>query len=192
MGCGSPVIHAELRPGEVVVDLGSGAGLDVLRAASYVGSAGWALGVDMTPEMVALARRNAASLGVRNARFVLGDLESLPLPEGFADVVVSNCVFNLVPDKPRAFREAYRVLKPAGRLVISDIVAARPLPTDLAQDPRAWNACVAGALPTDEYVKLLEEGGFRPVEVLEETDTGCGEPYSELVRSLTVRARKPP
>lgn len=191
MGCGSPVTHAQLRPGEVVVDLGSGAGLDVLRAASYVAPGGWAVGVDITPEMVALARRNAASLGVRNARFMLGDLESLPLPDALADVVVSNCVFNLVPDKPRAFREAYRVLKPGGRLVVSDTVAARPLPMDLAQDPRAWNACVAGALLRDQYLRLLEEVGFYEVEVLEVTDTGCGEPWSAPVQSLTVRARRP-
>lgn len=191
LGCGSPVPHADLRPGQVVVDLGSGAGLDVLRAASRVGPEGRAVGVDMTPEMVALARRNAAVLGVHNARFVLGDLEALPLPDGFADVVVSNCVLNLVPDKPRAFREAYRVLKPGGRLVVSDVVAAGPLPPHLAEDPQAWSACVAGAPPREEYLQLLETAGFQDVEVLEVADAGCGDPWAVPVQSVTVRARKP-
>ncbi|MDR7392847.1 MAG: methyltransferase domain-containing protein [Armatimonadota bacterium] len=191
LGCGSPVAHADLAPGEVVVDLGSGAGLEVLRAAQAVGPYGQAVGVDMTAEMVVLARRNAAALGVANARFVVAELESLPLPEGFADVVLSNCVVNLVPDKAQAFREAHRVLRPGGRLVVSDVVADRPLSPELREDPRAWSACVAGAVSLREYFRLLAEAGFQAAEVLEESRADCGDPWRVSLRSATLRARKP-
>jgi ubiquinone/menaquinone biosynthesis C-methylase UbiE len=174
-----------------VVDLGSGAGLEVLRAAQAVGPYGQAVGVDMTEEMVVLARQNAAALGVANARFVVGELEALPLPEGFADVVLSNCVVNLVPDKAQAFREAHRVLRPGGRLVVSDVVADRPLPPELREDPQAWSACVAGAVSLREYFRLLAEAGFHAVEVLEESRADCGDPWRVSLRSVTLRARKP-
>jgi arsenite methyltransferase len=189
LGCGSPLSYADLKPGEVGVDLGSGAGLDVLRAAQRVGPQGEVVGVDMTPEMVALAGSNAATLGVPNARFLLGELESLPLADGFADVVVSNCVINLVPDKRRAFREAYRVLKPGGRLVVSDVVAARPLPPEAGGDLATWSACVAGALPLDEYLEGLQEAGFEAVEVVASEDSCCE--LALPVRSVTIRARRP-
>ncbi|MDR7439123.1 MAG: methyltransferase domain-containing protein [Armatimonadota bacterium] len=191
LGCGSPVAYADLAPGEVVVDLGSGAGLEVLRAARAVGPHGQAVGVDMTEEMVVLARHNAAALGVPNARFVVGDLETLPLPDHFADAVISNCVVNLVPDKAQAFREAHRVLRPGGRLVVSDVMADRSLPPELKDDPQAWSACVAGALSLEEYLRLVREAGFQAVEVLEESRADCGDPWRVSLRSVTLRARKP-
>ncbi len=174
-----------------MVDLGSGAGLDVLRAARAVGPHGHAVGVDLTQEMVALARRNAAALGAANARFVVGELEALPLPDGFADVVVSNCVVNLVPDKAQAFREAHRVLRPGGRLVVSDVVAHRAVPPGVREDPQAWSACVAGAVSLPEYFRLLAEAGFHAAEVLEESQVECGGPWRVSLRSVTLRARKP-
>lgn len=173
-----------------MVDLGSGAGLDVLRAAQAVGPHGQAVGVDLTEEMVALARRNAAALGVANAHFVVGELEALPLSDGFADVVVSNCVVNLVPDKAQAFREAHRVLRPGGRLVVSDVVAHRAVPPELREDPQAWSACVAGAVSLQEYFRLLAEAGFHAAEVVEESQADCG-PWRVSLRSVTLRARKP-
>ncbi len=189
LGCGSPLAHAQLAVGEVVVDLGSGAGLDCLRAAQQVGPAGQVVGVDFTPEMVQLARANAAALGVRNCQFLLGPVEALPLPEGFADVVLSNCVLNLVPDKLQAFQEAYRVLKPGGRLVVSDVVASQPLPPSLREDLDAWTACVAGALPLADYLQGVRRAGFQDVEVVASGGACCAEAHP--VRSVTVRARKP-
>jgi arsenite methyltransferase len=189
LGCGSPLSFADLRPGEVVVDLGSGAGLDALRAARRVGPHGLVLGVDMTPEMVALARSNAVTVGVPNVHFLVGELESLPLADGSADVVVSNCVINLVPDKRRAFQEAYRILRPGGRLVVSDVVAAGPLPPEVRGDLAAWSACVAGALSLHDYQEALRAAGFEAVEVMASEDCCCG--TAALVRSVTVRARRP-
>jgi ubiquinone/menaquinone biosynthesis C-methylase UbiE len=173
----------------VVVDLGSGAGLDALRAARRVGPHGLVLGVDMTPEMVALARSNAVTVGVPNVHFLVGELESLPLADGSADVVVSNCVINLVPDKRRAFQEAYRILRPGGRLVVSDVVAAGPLPPEVRGDLAAWSACVAGALSLHDYREALRAAGFEAVEVMASEDCCCG--TAALVRSVTVRARRP-
>ncbi len=189
LGCGSPLSYADLRPGEVVVDLGSGAGLDALRAARRVGPQGRVLGVDMTPEMVALARSNAATLGVANAHFFVGEIESLPLADGSADVLLSNCVINLVPDKRRAFQEAYRVLRPGGRLVVSDVVAAGPLSSEVRGDLAAWSACVAGALPLQDYLEALRAAGFEAVEVMASEDPCCE--TAAPVRSVTVRARRP-
>jgi arsenite methyltransferase len=186
LGCGAPVEAADLRPGEVVVDLGSGAGLDVFLAASRVGPAGRAIGVDMTPEMVARARAHAARLAVANAEFRLGEIEHLPLPDACADVVISNCVINLVPDKARAFAEASRVLKPGGRLVVADIVRTGPLPPAL-ETIEAWTACLAGAIPEDDYLAALRRAGFAEVQVVSRR------PYVAAgLASVTVRATKPP
>ncbi len=189
LGCGTPLAHAQLAVGEVVVDLGSGAGLDCLRAAKQVGPRGQVVGVDMTPEMVERARANAAALGLEGCRFLVAEVESLPLPDGFADVVVSNCVLNLVPDKARAIREAYRVLKPGGRLVVSDVVARVPLPPDLRADLDAWSACVGGAVPLPDFLDLLSRAGFLDVEVVASEDACCGQ--ASPVQSVTVRARRP-
>jgi arsenite methyltransferase len=186
LGCGTPVAYADLRLGEVVVDLGSGAGGDALRAAREVGPSGRSIGVDMTPEMVAAARANAARAGFEHAEFRLGEIEYLPLPDASADVVISNCVINLAPDKRRAFVEAYRVLRPGGRLVVSDMVSHGPLPDTVRSDPTAWAACIAGAIPFDEYTSAIAAAGFTDVTVLTAGDAAPGQVYS-----ATVRATKP-
>ncbi|HEV8353737.1 MAG TPA: arsenite methyltransferase [bacterium] len=186
LGCGTPVALADLRPGEVVVDLGSGAGGDVLRAAREVGPSGRSIGVDMTPEMVAAARANAARADLGHAEFRLGEIEHLPLPDGSADVIISNCVINLVPDKPRAFAEAYRVLRPGGRLVVSDMVSHGPLPDAIRADPAAWAACIAGAVSSEEYAAAIAGAGFESIAVLAAGDAVPGQIYS-----VTIRALKP-
>lgn len=191
LGCGSPLLHADLQPGEAVLDVGSGAGLEVLRAASLVRPLGRAVGVDATPEMVALANQNAAALGVSNARFLLGDAEALPVPDACVDVVLSNCTINLVPDKLRVFREAHRVLRPGGRLVFADVVTDGPVPPELREDPEAWSACVSGALSLEEYLGMLRDSGFDPVEVLDVSEACWGSTWGVPLRSVTVRAHKP-
>ncbi len=163
-GCGNPTAIAALRPGEVVLDLGSGAGLDVLLAARQVGPTGFVYGVDMTPEMVALARRNAAAVGAENVEFRLGTIEQLPFPDGSVDVVISNCVINLSPDKDAVFREAFRVLRPGGRLQVSDTVWLERRPSG-ELDLDAWASCVAGALTVAEYEEKLRRAGFADVEI---------------------------
>jgi arsenite methyltransferase len=184
LGCGTPVAYADLRPGEVVVDLGSGAGGDVLRAARDVGPSGRSIGVDMTPEMVAAARANAGRNGFENVEFRLGEIEHLPLTDAVADVVISNCVINLAPDKRRAFVEAYRVLRPGGRLVVSDMVSNGPLPDSVRSDPTAWAACIAGALPYEEYAAAIAAAGFVDVTVLTAGDAAPGQVYSATVRAI--------
>ena len=165
LSCGNPTATANLRPGEVVVDLGSGGGLDVFLAAQKVGPTGRAIGIDMTPEMVALAKRNAAQGGVTNAEFHLATIDKLPLPDASVDVVISNCVINLAPDKSAVFREIARVLKPGGRLAVSDIALKKPLPPEIAADVMAYVGCVAGAIQVDEYGRRLTEAGFAHVQV---------------------------
>src|SRR3954471_16313603 len=160
LGCGNPQAIAALRPGEVVVDLGSGAGFDCLLAARQVGPEGRVIGVDMTHEMLARARENAAKVGALNVEFRLGELEHLPIADGTADVILSNCVINLVPDKAQVFREAFRVLKPNGRLAISDVVNIKPLSPDLAADRALMCGCVAGAAPSTEIEGWLAVSGF--------------------------------
>lgn len=163
-GCGNPTAIAALQPGEVVLDLGSGAGLDVLLAARQVGPEGFVYGVDMTPEMVALARRNAAAVGAENVEFRLGTIEELPFADATIDVIISNCVINLSPDKDAVFREAFRVLRPGGRLQVSDTVWLRERP-EAQLDLDAWASCVAGALTVTEYEAKLRRAGFLDVEI---------------------------
>jgi ubiquinone/menaquinone biosynthesis C-methylase UbiE len=165
LGCGLPTEVAGLAPGQTVVDLGAGAGNDAFIARRIVGERGRIIGVDMTQAMVAKARLNAQRMGYGNVEFLLGELERLPLPEGVADVVLSNCVFNLVPDKAQAFREVLRILKPGGHFSISDIVSTRPLPARLLEVAALYTGCVAGALPLAEYLRLISETGFVNVEL---------------------------
>ncbi len=167
LSCGNPTAFASLKSGEVVVDLGCGGGLDVLLAAARVGPAGKAIGIDMTPEMIDRARRNAARQGVSNVAFHLAAIDRLPLPDSSADCVISNCVINLAADKRAVFREIFRVLKPGGRVAVSDIALKRPLPEELARDILAYVACIAGAVPIEDYRRGLEETGFAAVQVVD-------------------------
>ncbi len=166
LGCGNPLAFAALKEGDVVVDLGSGAGFDCFLAANRVGRAGRVIGVDMTPEMLDRARRNAAADGYENVEFRMGEIENLPVADAVADMVISNCVINLSTDKPRVFREALRVLKPGGRLMVSDLVLAKPLPESVRRSVDAYVGCVAGALLKDDYLAAIRDAGFAEVEVL--------------------------
>lgn len=164
-GCGNPTALAELHPGEVVLDLGSGAGLDVLLSAKRVGASGKAYGLDMTDEMLAEARANLARSGINNAEFIKGHIEDIPLPDNYVDVIISNCVINLSYDKSQVFKEVCRVLKSGGRFAVSDIVLTRPLPPKVQHDMMAWAGCVAGALTEQEYTEKLAAAGFTDINV---------------------------
>ena len=165
LGCGNPTALASLAPGEVVLDLGSGGGIDVLLSARRVGPSGKAYGLDMTGEMLALARENQRKMGVENAEFLHGEIEAVPLPDGAVDVVISNCVINLSADKRRVLAEAFRVLRPGGRFAVSDIVLRGALPGPLRRSFELWSGCVAGALQESEYRRLLAEVGFAAIDV---------------------------
>jgi SAM-dependent methyltransferase len=160
LGCGNPTALAELKPGEVVLDLGSGGGIDVLLSARRVGPTGKAYGLDMTDDMLALARRNAAEAGVDNVEFLKGQIESIPLPDASVDVIISNCVINLSADKRRVLAEAFRVLKPGGRFAVSDVVVRGTVPAEVRRSMELWVGCVAGALEESEFLALLAESGF--------------------------------
>lgn len=166
LGCGNPTALADLLPGQVVLDLGAGAGIDVLLSARRVGPTGKAYGLDMTPEMLELSRRNQAEAGVTNAEFMLGAIEQIPLSDDSVDVIVSNCVINLAADKDAVLAEAHRVLRPGGLFAVSDVVLRHPLPAEIADLVVAWTGCVAGALTEDEYVHKLEAAGFSDIEVV--------------------------
>jgi len=167
LSCGNPVATAHLRPGEVVVDLGSGGGIDVLLAAKKVGPEGRAIGIDMTDEMLDRARRNAEKAGATNAEFHKATIDRLPLRDASADCIISNCVINLAPDKGVVFREMARVLKPGGRVAVSDIALKKPLPAEIKQDIMAYVGCIAGAIPIEEYREGLKAAGFAHVEVID-------------------------
>jgi len=168
LGCGNPIALASLKEGETVLDLGSGAGFDCFLAAGRVGPKGKVIGVDMTPEMIERAADNARKEGFANVEFRLGDIEHLPVADGSVDVIISNCVINLAPDKGRVFREAFRVLKPGGRLMVSDIVLARPLPDALKNSVAAYVGCVAGASLKEDYLEAMRQAGFENVTVQDE------------------------
>ena len=200
LGCGNPVGHAALAPGEIVLDLGSGAGIDCFLAAREVGPAGQVIGVDMTPDMLERARTTAGRVGAGNVEFRLGEIEHLPVADASVDCVISNCVVNLSPDKTGVFREALRVLRPGGRLVVSDLVLTGPLAPELRRDVALYVGCVAGALPEAEYLQAIRDAGFARVEVLSRSgyDVGTevlGEDSPEraafrVVASIKVRAEK--
>ena len=164
-GCGDPITLASLRPGQTVLDLGSGAGLDCFLAAKKVGATGHVIGVDMTPEMVARARSSAKRMNIENVEFRQGYLEDLPVDANSVDVIISNCVINLAPDKSKVFAEAFRVLKPGGKLAVSDIVTDGPLPEAVKQSLSAWAGCVAGAVEAKDYVGMLEAVGFTDISI---------------------------
>jgi len=165
LGCGNPTALAQLNAGETVLDLGSGGGIDVLLSARRVGPAGKAYGLDMTDEMLALARENQRKAGIRNVEFLKGEIENIPLPDNSVDVVISNCVINLSADKDRVLREAFRVLKPGGRLAVSDVVTRGDVPAEVRQNMLLWVGCIAGALEDWRYAKKLAEAGFDDIDV---------------------------
>ena len=206
LGCGNPTAIADLKPGEVVLDLGSGGGIDCFLAARRVGLQGRVIGLDMTPDMVRLARQNAKKVGATNVEFRYGEMEDMPIPDETVDVIISNCVINLSPDKDKVFSEAYRVLRPGGRLAVSDIVTCGPLPEVVRSSVEAWAGCVAGALDETVYLDKMRQAGFTEVEVTArnfaeiEQWAELGEPpepvqyQDELggkVASIKVVARKP-
>jgi SAM-dependent methyltransferase len=165
LGCGNPTLLAQLNPGETVLDLGSGGGIDVLLSAKRVGPTGKAYGLDMTDEMLALARENQRQAGVENVEFLRGEIENIPLPDNSVDVIISNCVINLSADKDRVLREAFRVLKPGGRFAVSDVVVHGDVPAEVRQNVLLWVGCIAGALQDTEYISKLGDAGFEAIEI---------------------------
>jgi SAM-dependent methyltransferase len=165
LGCGNPTLLVQLNPGETVLDLGSGGGIDVLLSARRVGPTGKAYGLDMTDEMLALARENQRQAGVENVEFLRGEIENIPLPDNSVDVIISNCVINLSADKDRVLREAFRVLKPGGRFAVSDVVVHGDVPAEVRQNVLLWVGCIAGALQDTEYISKLGDAGFEAIEI---------------------------
>lgn len=193
LGCGDPITLAGLQPGEVVLDLGSGGGLDCFLASKQVGEDGYVIGIDMTPEMLERAREAADRLGIHNVDFRKGYLEDMPVEDGSVDVIISNCVINLSPDKPQVFAEMLRTLKPGGRVSVSDIVTSGELPAALRDNMQAWGACVSGALDMDDYVAGLEGVGFEDVNLVAKSGDGElleGVPLANIF-SASITARKP-
>jgi ubiquinone/menaquinone biosynthesis C-methylase UbiE len=186
LGCGNPTAVAELHEGETVLDLGSGGGIDVLLSARRVGPAGKAIGLDMTDEMLELARRNQAEAGVENVEFLKGRIEDLPLPDGSVDVIISNCVINLSGDKRRVFEEAARVLRPGGRFAVSDVVADEGMDEATRRDMEQWTGCIAGALTHAQFVSGLESAGFTDVEITE-THRVHEQAASAIIRARRIR-----
>jgi len=198
LGCGNPRAIASLREGETVVDLGSGGGFDCFLAAPEVGERGRVIGIDMTPDMVSKARNNAQTGDYGNVEFRLGEIEHLPIADATADVIISNCVINLSPDKPQVFREAFRVLKPSGRLAISDVVATAELPQDMKNDPKLHSGCMAGASTIDNLEAMIQAAGFSEVSILPKDesrdfirDWAPGRGVEDYVVSATIEAIKP-
>jgi len=169
LGCGNPVALASLKEGETVLDLGSGAGFDCFLAANIVGKAGKVIGIDMTPEMVKKAKENAEKNNYENVEFKLGEIEKLPIEDDSVDAIISNCVINLSPDKGKVFKETFRILKPGGRLMVSDIVLLRELPDNIESSVEAYVGCVAGAMLKDEYIKAIKAAGFQEVKIIDQT-----------------------
>jgi SAM-dependent methyltransferase len=188
MGCGNPIAIAELQPGEVVLDLGSGGGIDCFLAAKQVGPEGRVIGLDMTPDMIKLARRNARKIGMTNVDFRYGEMEDIPLPDQSVDVIISNCVINLSPDKDAVFGEAYRVLRPGGRMSVSDIVIDGDLPQSIRSSLDAWAGCLAGALDESAYLDKIRAAGFEEVEVLSRDYADPNQVTEEEMQLLVVGA----
>ncbi|MCX6656076.1 MAG: arsenite methyltransferase [Candidatus Bathyarchaeota archaeon] len=192
LGCGSPVAYVGLKPGETILDLGSGGGIDVFLAAKKVGVKGSIIGIDMNEAMIKRAREAANEYGFKNVDFRLGEIEDMPVEDGTIDAIISNCVINLSPDKPRVFREANRVLKPGGRITVSDIVTEGEIPEEIRRDLNSWASCVSGALPQEEYLKNIEAAGFKKPKILTESYYDTSEYDVDFkVKSITVEAYKP-
>jgi len=198
LGCGNPQAIASLQHGETVLDLGSGGGFDCLLAARAVGKKGHIIGVDMTPEMITMSRRNAEKAGLGNIDFRLGELENLPVADGLVDVIISNCVINLSPEKERVFSEAFRVLKPGGRLAISDVVATTELPEDLKKDMAFHTGCIAGASLVQELDSMLHRAGFENIQIKPKAESKAfirdwmpGSKIEDYVVSATIEGAKP-
>jgi SAM-dependent methyltransferase len=205
LGCGNPVALASLQEGEVVIDLGSGAGFDCFLAAKAVGDKGQVIGVDMTPEMLDKAKNNARTGGYKNVEFRLGEIENLPVADNIGDIIISNCVINLSPDKERVFKEAFRVIKPGGRLMVSDIVLPKPLPDAIRDSLEAYIGCIAGAATKDDYLGAIRKAGFHDIRIIEKSQypvkdlinhptapmAGLDADEATAVLSIKVYARKP-
>jgi len=194
LGCGNPIALSEIKAGEVVLDLGSGGGLDCFLAAKNVGLKGRGIGLDMTPEMIKLARMNADKMGVKNVEFRQGEMEKMPVDSESVDVIISNCVINLSPDKDAVFREAFRVLKPGGRLCVSDMVTHGELPESVRQDLTQWACCIGGAIDEKAYLQKIRDAGFNKPKVVEnKVDSAkgscCGS--TSIIASVAVTAFKP-
>ena len=191
-GCGNPVGIADAQPGETVLDLGSGGGIDCFLAAKEVGEDGYVIGIDMTPRMIELAQKNAAALETENVVFKLGHIESIPQPDSTVDLVISNCVIALSEQKDRVFSEIFRILKPGGRFVISDMVTSEALPEDVQKSAAEWVACVGGAAVMSEYLELVEETGFSDIDVVkQERSRPDADDWQSTLINLTLRAYKP-
>ena len=184
LGCGNPIALASLKDGETILDLGSGAGLDCFLAANIVGEKGNVIGVDMTPEMIDKARENCRKGKYKNVEFRLGEIENLPVADNTADIIISNCVINLSPNKKRVFKEAFRTLKPGGKLMVSDIVLLKELPETVKKSVQAYIDCLSGAVMKDKYIKLIKDAGFQDVKIVEETRF----PIDFIVNDPTAKA----
>lgn len=198
LGCGNPQAIASIRPGETVLDLGAGGGFDAFLAARKAGPKGRVIGVDMTPEMLVKARRNAAKMKARTVEFRLGEIEHLPVADGQVDVIISNCVINLSPDKAQVFREAFRVLRPGGRLAVSDVVACAKMPARIKNDLKLLSGCISGAAPIDELERMMEDAGFEEVSIVPKDesrefirDWAPGRKVEDYVVSAAITAVKP-
>jgi arsenite methyltransferase len=190
LGCGTPTAYTDLKEGMTVLDLGSGAGIDVFIASKYIGATGKAIGLDMTEKMISKAKENAKKLGITNVEFRLGEIEQIPIEMNSIDRVISNCVINLVPDKHTAFAEIYRVLRPGGSFIISDVVTTGQMPAAISQNTNLWSCCIAGAIDKEEYLSIIKSVGFNNIQVLKEKlyDEASSSTFSLM--SITVKGIK--
>lgn len=193
LGCGNPTALAEIQEGETVLDLGSGGGIDVFLAANKVGDQGKVIGVDMTPDMISAAVENAQKGGYNNVEFKLGEIENLPIEDSTIDVIISNCVINLTPDKNKAYQEVYRVLKPGGRILVSDLVTEGFIPEEIRRNFQAWSECVGGAMEKQDYLNTIKKAGFNEVEIIEQhffTEPDMDERLIGKITSIQLKAIK--
>ena len=190
-GCGNPTAIGDLNAGETVVDFGSGGGIDCFIAAKAVGERGRVIGIDMTPDMINLARANAANLRMDNVEFHLAEMESTPIEDGSVDVIISNCVINLAPDKDAVFREAARILKPGGRMFISDMLLTAPLPAHALDNPDNWVACLSGAEPQEVYIGRMRDAGLSDIQIVDNKPWEGKEEWASRVHSMNIKAYKP-